>query len=375
MTHEEARAMQKSYRSTDARLIAVSGLGPKEPAAFVVEAAGRRLLLDCGEGAEAGRLPDFAAIGSVDAIVLSHGHKDHAGALRFRDRIGNPPVYATAPVLARLKDDVAGHEIPMSGTADFLGIPIETGRNGHAPGGVWLRLSVGEGLIYMADYSFESPVYAFDEPPATPTAIIDASYGDAEEALERQRKTIADIVAAGPALLPVPPDGRGPEIAMCLFEAGFEVSIDREVRSVATTLTRSARPSARAESVARLERLLTGARPLDAHAPPRGAMVAHGASGDIGVAAALIRRWQRDGEPTILFTGHVGADSTGKKLLDSARAQFRRWNVHPRLSDNLRLIDRLAPKRVIPAFGDPKYLPAWHARLGPRIVSSTPIAL
>ena len=74
----------------NARLIAVSGLGPKEPAAFVVEAAGRRLLLDCGEGPEPGRLPDFDRIGHVDAVVLSHGHNDHAGALRLLDRIGQP---------------------------------------------------------------------------------------------------------------------------------------------------------------------------------------------------------------------------------------------------------------------------------------------
>src|SRR5215831_20992960 len=106
--------MQKPFGSTSARLIAVSGLGPKEPAAFVVEANGSRLLLDCGEGSEAGRLPDFDAIGRVDAIVLSHGHKDHVGALRFRDRIGQSPVYATAPVLTRLKD-TAGNEIPIRG--------------------------------------------------------------------------------------------------------------------------------------------------------------------------------------------------------------------------------------------------------------------
>jgi hypothetical protein len=162
---------------------------------------------------------------------------------------------------------------------------------------------------------------------------------------------------------------------MCLFEAGFEVSIDREVRSVATMLTRSARASARPESDARLERLLTEARPLDENAPPHGVMVAHGASGDIGVAAALIRRWQGELEPAILFTGHVGADSTGKKLLDSGRAQFRRWNVHPRFSDNLRLIEQIASKRVIPAFGEPKHLPAWRTQLDSRLISSTPITL
>ena len=50
------------------RLIAISGLGAKEPAAFVVEADGRRLLLDCGEGPEPGRLPDFAAIGKIELL-------------------------------------------------------------------------------------------------------------------------------------------------------------------------------------------------------------------------------------------------------------------------------------------------------------------
>src|SRR5437588_7522337 len=66
------RAMQTSSGSMSARLIAVSGLGPKEPAAFVVEAEKRRLLLDCGEGPERGRRPDFDVIGRIDAIVLTH---------------------------------------------------------------------------------------------------------------------------------------------------------------------------------------------------------------------------------------------------------------------------------------------------------------
>src|SRR5215470_9510807 len=118
--------MYHELRKQGTSLDAASGLGAKEPAAFVVEADGRRLLLDCGEGPEPGRLPDFDAIGRVDAVVLSHSHKDHVGALRFRDRIGNPQVFATAPVLARLKD-VAGHEVPICGTADVLGVRIETG--------------------------------------------------------------------------------------------------------------------------------------------------------------------------------------------------------------------------------------------------------
>ena len=89
-----------------ARLNAISGLGPKEPAAFVIETDAWRLLLDCGAGPAPGQLPDIEAIGRIDAVILSHGHIDHSGALRLRDRIGMPPVFATEAVAARLPGGV-----------------------------------------------------------------------------------------------------------------------------------------------------------------------------------------------------------------------------------------------------------------------------
>jgi Cft2 family RNA processing exonuclease len=362
----------------NATLNAVSGLGPKEPAAFVVEAGSRRLLLDCGEGPEPGRVPDVERIGRVDAVVLSHGHNDHAGALRLFDRIGRPQLFATAPVLSRLKG-VTGHAIPIRGRCEIAGIAVETGANGHAPGGVWMRLAVGDGLLYMGDYSFESRLYVLDPPPPTATMIFDNSYGDAEEAIEPQQRRILDILAKGPALLPVPPDGRGPELAMVLLEAGLDVAIDEQVRSVAVMLTQAAHESARPESIPRLERLIRDARPLDAEAEPQGAMVSHGGSGDAGVAGTLIRRWQDKPDPIILFTGHVASGTAGRRLVDSGRALFQRWNVHPRASDNLALIDSVRPQRIIPAFGEGKYAAFWQAQMAQRqgreVLTSTPVVL
>ncbi len=364
----------------NARLNAVSGLGPKEPAAFVVEADGLRLLLDCGEGPESGRLPDLDAIGRIDAILLSHGHKDHAGALRLRERIGTPPVYATEPVAARLPDGIAVTPIPSRGRANVLGVEIETGANGHAPGGVWLRLAVGEGLLYMGDHSVESALYCFDQPPGngtmTATMIFDASYGNAEETQGRQRGVLADIAESGPLLLPVPADGRGPEIAIFLQQAGFDVAIDEAVRAAAILLTQSARGSAKPASLPALERLIRDARPLAADAAAAGVMVAHGGSGDVGVAAALIARWREQSAPTIVFTGHLPAGTTGRQLVDGGRARFQRWNVHPTFAQNLRLIESVNPRRVIPAFGDPAFFPAWRAGVAPReVITSTVVTL
>ena len=358
-----------------ARLIAVSGLGPKEPAAFVVETDGQRILLDCGEGPEPGRLPDIDAIGRIHAIVLSHGHNDHAGALRLRDRIGSPPVYATEPVIMRLPAGIAAHPIPIRGRAKVLDIAIETGPNGHAPGGVWLRLAVGEGLLYMGDHSIESALYGFDPPPATATMIFDASYAEAEETQAHQRADLADMAENATMLLPVPADGRGPEIAIFLQQAGFDVAIDEQVRGAAILLTQAARASAKPASLPGLEQLIRTARPLDADAPAGGVMVAHGGSGDAGVAAALIRRWREQSDPAIVFTGHLAAGTTGRALVDQRRAKFRRWNVHPTFSQNLRLIEGVNPRRVMPAFGDPRFFPTWRASVAPRAVITSPVTM
>jgi len=358
-----------------ARLNAVSGLGPKEPAVFVIETDAWRLLLDCGAGPEPGRLPDLEAIGRIDAVILSHGHNDHTGALRLRERIGMPPVYATEPVAARLPGGVMAQRIPSRGRAHVLGVEIQTGIDGHAPGGVWLRLAVGEGLLYMGDHSVESALYGFDPPPSTVTMILDASYGLTEETQDRQRGVLADLARQGPVLLPVPADGRGPEIAVFLQQAGFDVAIDEAVRAAATLLTQAARESAKDASVPLLEKLIRDARPLDEQSAPAGVMVAHGGAGDAGIAAALIGRWRDQSAPAIVFTGHLAAGTTGRKLVDSRRALFQRWNVHPTFLQNLQLIKSVNPRRILPAFGEARHLATWRARLAPREVITSKVTV
>jgi predicted metal-dependent RNase len=203
--------------------------------------------------------------------------------------------------------------------------------------------------------------------------IFDASYGVAEETQEHQRAALVDLARKGPVLLPVPADGRGPEIAIFLQQAGFDVAIDDAVLAAAILLTQAARESAKEAGLPMLRRLIDDARLLDSQSAAAGVMVAHGGSGDTGVAATLIGRWRDQSDPAIVFTGHLAAGTAGRKLVETDRALFQRWNVHPTFSQNMQLIESVGPRRVLPAFGDTRFLDTWRARLAPREVITSKV--
>ena len=66
-----------------ASLRLISGVGKKGPACFLIEAEGKRLLLDLGEGPPPGCLPQVEGLGRVDAVVLSYGTETMSAAFRF----------------------------------------------------------------------------------------------------------------------------------------------------------------------------------------------------------------------------------------------------------------------------------------------------
>jgi glyoxylase-like metal-dependent hydrolase (beta-lactamase superfamily II) len=341
-----------------ARIRALSGIGAKGPAAFLLEAGGRRLLLDLGRGPDPGAEPALDGLGTVDAVVLSHGHGDHVGALDRLGEIGDPPVWATAPVLRGLGiADDARATLPLAGSVAIAGIVFTTGRSGHAPGGVWLHAAIAGGLLYCGDLCPDAPLYAYDPPPAAATVILDAAYGLDATPRGPREAALAAFLDRPRLVLPAPADGRGPELALWAMAAtGQAPALCAATRAAVRALLGPAVASLRPERRASLERLL--AKAPEPSTPWRIA-VAAGATLDAGPAAALAAR----GDATILLTGHVPPGSRADVLLATGRAERRRWPVHPTLPQNQAIVAATGARLVIPAFDAEATAEAWRGAL------------
>jgi glyoxylase-like metal-dependent hydrolase (beta-lactamase superfamily II) len=339
------------------RIRIVSGRDEKGPACILVETGARRLLLDLGYGPDPGRQPDLAGIGAVDALLLSHGHRDHAGSLAMKGEVGDPPIWCTPAVASMLPPGTPACALPLTGECEVAGVRIRTGRNGHAPGGVWLHLELeGGNLLYTGDCSVESPVHAFDPPPPATVAVVDASYGDYDTPLDAAASALADLLAASArdgaapdAVLPVPPGGRGPEIAWHLAtRCGWAVQLGDDLRAAIERLCSEAadslRPGMREPLLA-----LAGTAPGLSDAP--GIRLAGSADGSTGDSAALLDRFVDSTSSAIVFTGHLPPGSEAQALITSGRARYLRWNVHPRRRDIVALARECGVRHLLPVFG------------------------
>ncbi len=197
----------------------ISGVGRKGPACFLLEASGKRLLLDLGEGPPPGCLPDIEGLGA--------------------GRRGRPEPWPQGPcgrpcrrlwALAKTRQS-AGlcHRARRAGLAENHCRAAAAGRrpNGrarHRRRDRAQRPRTGRDLAALrrraaasstpATTARSSVLYDYDPPAkAAATALIDCSYGDYQKSLARLLEHACAIPRARPA--PSPSAGQWPRPGDC----------------------------------------------------------------------------------------------------------------------------------------------------------------
>ncbi|WP_315709084.1 MBL fold metallo-hydrolase [Brenneria uluponensis] len=343
------------------KLTAISGVGGKHPAAFMVEVNGFRLLLDLGMGPESGILPDIQNVSPPDAIYLSHAHEDHCGGLVLRSQWGNPPVYTTAMVWQQIPTTVVAetdrHTLPEHGHGHIGPLNVITGRSGHSPGGIWLHLNESTGMTYTGDWSTESNVFPFDLPPQAALLITDATYGDRTQSLPEQKSVLLQQAREG-AVIAVPAWGRAPEIALYLMESGimprFCPQIIREITLQLPKLSGYVKD--------RLSTLLT--QQTTQPYQPDDVIICCDATAKSGLSAELSQQTETF---RFIFGSYIARGTPALAMLQAEKARWLPWNVHPRLQDQLMLAKTTNASQILPAFVAPYNASQIEERLSGRI--------
>lgn len=334
----------------------LSGLGDKGPAAIVVKAHGKRLLLDAGGALHPGDAITWANNLDVDAVLISHDHIDHIGGVAQLP--ANVPLYCTPLVAKALPKNRQWRPLPERGSLEVEGITVTTGQAGHSLGGVWLHLAVAEGVFYSGDACFESRLFPFDTPPPARIALLDASYGAYDQSQQGCIQAISEHLTQ-PLVFPVPATGRALEMALWLAEEakarGLTLAIDAVIRANLAALLALPAALRRPDTEEAIASVL--ARSDDAN-------------------AALMLVSDRDDVPDqwpvhrLLHTGYLTPERCTQ--LAAGDVLWQRWNVHLRASHLRALADQLGATHVVPLFTHltDQPLNEWRKLLGKRLCTT-----
>jgi len=129
---EETHPLTPLHGEDRIRILPLGGLGEIGLNLMVVECNGALVLIDCGlmfpEAYMPGIdlvIPDVSVLEArrddIRAILLTHGHEDHIGAIPFLlERLGFPPIYGTALTLGLLRGKLEEHHLLSRTTLETL---------------------------------------------------------------------------------------------------------------------------------------------------------------------------------------------------------------------------------------------------------------
>jgi len=300
----------------------------------------------------------------IHAILITHAHEDHIGALNwlvgqgFRGQIYMTPstMGEMQAVLAEyaMSVDLAAYpitddrvELFESGEALEIGAhKIMTGHSGHVSGGVWFSIdSGGHRTTYCGDIQPDSNVFPFSPMPKSSLLLLDCSYGD-DTALPTTRanriSTWVNDHSKG-CVLPTPLSGRSLEL-LNLFDGDFAIAAGMETPLRAQLDDLSLLQSGIAE---RLLPRLSNARVWQPGTTlPDCPLLVHDGMGTAGPAVQALAQAETIRHP-VLLTGHLPEHSPGQRLQQEGLADWLRFPTHPSLQQNIAVWEQTGRPKLL----------------------------
>ncbi|MGZ5415642.1 MAG: MBL fold metallo-hydrolase RNA specificity domain-containing protein [Nocardioides sp.] len=259
-----------STHQSDPTLRFLGAAGTVTGSKFLLETPGARVLVDCGlfQGAREWRRRNWDDLpfdaGSLDAVVITHAHLDHSGAVPLLARHGFSGPIVCTPATAKLAAIVlrdAAHlqeeeaeyanragfskhapALPLFDSADAEkaisllrpldhddvgtlpgGMKLHLRRAGHILGSAFVEIEV-EGVRTLFSGDMGRPEHPLLMPPAAPNdadvVVVESTYGDREHEQDGD-DALADVISrtshrGGVCLLPAFAVDRTPVLLMAL---------------------------------------------------------------------------------------------------------------------------------------------------------------
>lgn len=401
---------------------------------FLLQTPESKILLDCGFNVAASKdhaypyldAPEFN-IQELDAVIITHSHLDHVGAIGFLYKMGfKGPTYLTAPcrdISALLCLDLIeiaqkeGNDPPytVNDVKEFVkhsicldyeqvtditpDVRLTLYNAGHTLGSSLAHLHIGNGLhnfCYSGDFNYETSNLlssANTKFPRIESVMMESTYGTRSDTSPTRRESEEELIKIinevaeekGKVLMPVLGVGRSQEIMLILEKAMSEKKIPEMSIYVQgmvwdVTAIHTAYPDFLSSKVKKdlfqkdhnpflspIFKKIVSQKEMQEVIDNKGPYVVMATSGMLtgGASLTYFKNFAENPKNALVFTSYQGVGSLGRRLEEGER-ELNFISGGSKKQDTLKVLMKVYNIRGFSGHSSFKQLVSWVGNLEPR---------